>query len=200
MFGELEQLRLGDHIALFYRSKAEQFACAIPYMRIGLGRNERCIYIAEENSVAEIRRCFHEAGVNVPNEEARGALSIVTKDDTYLRHSVFEADKMVEDFHSEAEMSLEKGFSGFRAAGEMSWALDLPSTLPRLIDYEEQLHLRWPAKLTGLCQYNESLFPPHVIESLIQRHKIIIRNGRIIRRVVTVPFSPLLPGPELACA
>jgi hypothetical protein len=45
VFDVLEQLQLGDHAALFYQSKADQLACALPYIAIGLKRNERCVYL-----------------------------------------------------------------------------------------------------------------------------------------------------------
>jgi hypothetical protein len=88
---------------------------------------------------------------------------------------------MVADLHSEVKYSLEHGFCGFRASGEMSWALDLPSALSRLLEYEQKLHKRWPAEFGGICQYNETLFSLELVEKMIRLHPIIIRGGRIIR-------------------
>jgi len=57
---------------------------------------------------------------------------------------------MVSDLNNEVKHSLEHGFTGLRASGEMSWALDLPSALARLIEYEERLQATWPAEF-GAC-------------------------------------------------
>jgi hypothetical protein len=37
----LSQLRPGDHAALFYRNRAEQFEVVVPFIQLGLERNER---------------------------------------------------------------------------------------------------------------------------------------------------------------
>ena len=47
----LSQLRPGDHAALFYRNRAERFEVVVPFIQLGLERNERCLYVADENSV-----------------------------------------------------------------------------------------------------------------------------------------------------
>ena len=39
----MENLRAGDHAALFYRTRAEQFAVIVPFVTIGLERGERCL-------------------------------------------------------------------------------------------------------------------------------------------------------------
>ena len=133
---------MGDHAALFYQTKDDQLACALPYIAIGLKRNERCVYIAVDNSVSEIARGLERIGVNVLEDQGKDALRIVTKNDTYLRHGLFEPDKMIQDFHAEVKRVIEDGFEGLRASGEMSWALDLPSAMARVIEYEEKLHAR----------------------------------------------------------
>ena len=45
-----------DHFALVYESQEEQFAAAIPFIRQGLERGERCLYISYENSREEVSR------------------------------------------------------------------------------------------------------------------------------------------------
>jgi hypothetical protein len=177
----IEQLRAGDHIALFYKSKGEQFACAIPYLQIGLERGERCLYIADDNSVALVRRRLQEAGVDVDGAERSGALQVVTKHETYLRHGIFEPAKMIGDLRREVEESLAAGFTALRASGEMTWALDLPSSLARLMEYEADLHAQLPEKFLGLCQYDESRFPENVISGMIEIHPIVIARGQLVR-------------------
>jgi hypothetical protein len=178
----IEQLKLGDHVAFFFKTNEERLSHAIPYLIHGLHKNERCLYIADENTVFEILVRLRNAGVDVNAAQRRGALAVLTKRETYLRHGPFEPEKMIADIHNEVKYSLEHGFRGFRASGEMSWALDLPSALARLIEYEEQLQKLWPAEFGGLCQYNEALFSPELIEKMISLHSIILRGGKITRR------------------
>jgi hypothetical protein len=129
-----------------------------------------------------IYRELANAGVDVDAEQKRGDWSVVTKRETYLRYGVFEPEKMIPDLNSEVKYSLEHGFKGFRASGEMFWALDLPSALARLIECEEKLQSAWPKEFGGLCQYDESRFPKELIVRMKRLHSVYVRNGTIIRR------------------
>jgi len=179
-----EELGLGDHVAFFFKSNAERLAFVIPFMSKGIQNRERCVYITAENSTADILAHFKEAGVDIDAATARGALRVVSKDDTYLRHGIFEPEKMIADLDREVRTAVDDGFAGLRVTGEMSWALDLPSALSQLCEYEEELRRRWPAQLGGLCQYDESIFPADVVERMADCHWVVVRDGNIIRHPV----------------
>ena len=179
-----ENLRLGDHVAFFFKGNAERLGFVIPYMIRGLENLERCVYIAHENTLTNIRTEFQEAGIDVDAAASSGALSIVTTHDTYLRHGIFEPDRMIADLDRDVKFALQLGFSGLRVTGEMSWALDLPYTLNRLCEYEQELCRRWPTQLGGLCQYDESLFSAQVVEKMVGCHCVAVRDGNIIRHHV----------------
>jgi two-component system, chemotaxis family, sensor kinase Cph1 len=176
-----EAVGLGDHVAFFFKNNAERLAFVIPYMVQGLQNHERCIYIAHENSPKDILAEFKDAGVDTDAATASGALSVVTTEDAYLRHGIFEPEKMIADLDRDVRFALQNGFSGLRVTGEMSWALDLPSALKRLCEYEQELCRRWPARLGGLCQYNASLFPTDVVERMVGCHCVVVRDGNLTR-------------------
>lgn len=65
-FGEMiDQLKLGDHVAFFFKTNEERLSMAISYIKIGLERNERCLYIADDNCVFDILLALQNAGVDV---------------------------------------------------------------------------------------------------------------------------------------
>lgn len=177
-----EELKLGDHAAFFFKEQAERLSFVIPYILKGLQNHERCVYIADENTVPQILAQFRWAGVDVHDATARGALSVITQHDSYLRHGVFEPQKMIADLDGDVKLALQSGFSGLRVTGEMSWALDLPFALNHLCEYEKELGHRWPRRLAGLCQYNESRFPEDVVEHMAACHCIVVRDGTVVRR------------------
>ncbi|MEK7949346.1 MEDS domain-containing protein [Luteolibacter soli] len=177
----MENLRGGDHAALFYRTRAEQLAVVVPFVAIGLKRGERCLYIAEENCVATIIDELEKGGVDVAAAQKSGALTISTKHDTYLRHGIFEPAKMTADLMHEVTESIRLGYTAFRATGEMSWALTLPSALAELSDYETRLHAQFPGQFVGLCQYDERSFSPRVIADMIRIHPIVIARGKLMQ-------------------
>jgi hypothetical protein len=186
-----EQLRLNDSVAFFFKSNEERLSFVIPYMIAGFRNNERCVYIAVENTVPEILAEFKKADIDIDAATASGALSVVTKHDTYLRNGIFDPARMIADLDGSVRFALQQGFFGLRITGEMSWALDLPSALTRLCEYEQELYRHWPSQLTGLCQYNETLFPRDVIEKIANCHAAVVRDGKIVRNPRHMPAEKL---------
>lgn len=176
-----QQLGVGDHVAYFFKRNDERLSFVIPYMTVGLRNNERCVYVADENTVPGIWAEFKKAGIDIDAASANGALSVVTKHDTYLRNGIFDPERMITDLDEDVKYALQQGFSGLRISGEMSWALDLPSAMGRLCEYEQELYKHWPAQLAGLCQYNETSFPDDVIEKMAKCHCTVVRDGNIVR-------------------
>ena len=47
-------LGLHEHLCLIYDTREEQFAAALPYLKIGLERGEKCLYVVDENTAAAV--------------------------------------------------------------------------------------------------------------------------------------------------
>jgi hypothetical protein len=121
---QLTGLKQGDHICPIYENATEQMAVAIPFLKEGLVRGERCLYIADDQTALQITQALEAASVDVAHEQARGALSILTKRETYLKSGdEFDPQAMI-DFLRQAEVqAIADGFSGLRVLGEMTWVL-----------------------------------------------------------------------------
>ncbi|MES2594199.1 MAG: MEDS domain-containing protein [Verrucomicrobiota bacterium] len=194
----IENLRGGHHAALFYRTRAEQFAVMVPFVAIGLKRGERCLYIAEDNSVALVIAELEKGGVDVSAAQKSGALTISTKSHTYLRHGIFEPEKMASGLADEVQEALRLGYTGLRASGEMAWALSHPTALAQLSDYETRLHAQFPNQLTGICQYDERGFSERVIADMIRIHPFVVARGRLLQNSFHQPgATPETLLPEL---
>ena len=200
------RIQPGDHVALIYRTRAEQLSWVCEYIGEGLERDERCFYIAHENSVPSILAALSKSGIPAEAAEQTGALKILTRDQSYLRHGIFAPEQMIADLKTEINTALNDGFTGLRASGEMTWALDIPEALAKVREYEVALHRNFGPRLTGLCQYDENRFDPELLSDVIRLHPKVIANGRIAnnpyhrspeqlveRRWPTIT-STLLPG------
>jgi hypothetical protein len=183
----INELRTGDLVALFYKTRAEQFKFVVPYIAAGLASNQRCLYIADDTPVALIFKKLEAAGIDVEAARRRGALDVLTKHETYLRNGNFEAEKMISDLELDAYATIAKGFSGLRGSGDMSWALDNVSNLAKMIEYQEKLFQRFPPNFLAMCQYDETRFPSDVLKRMAQVHSVIIHDGVTTR--VTQPRS-----------
>jgi len=183
----MSRLGEGDHAALFYRNRSEQFAAVIPYIEIGLSRNERCLYIAGDNSVPMVIDAMQAAGIDVVGAQRRGQLTVATPEQTYLKNGVFEPEKMVEGLQEEIQLSLAQGFSAFRGTGELGWAVGLPTALVRLYEYERLLDSSVASRFVALCQYNESLFHGDIVARMLRIHPMVVTRNRLIQNPYYVP-------------
>ena len=184
----------GDHVALIFKTRNEQFHWVCSYMRDGLERNERCLYIAHENSVPSVLNRLERAGIDTQAAQRRRALEIFTREQSYLKYGIFEPSKMIADLKREVDAAIADGFTGLRASGEMTWALDMPEALGQLREYEMQLHRNFGPRLTGLCQYDQTRFEPQLLSDVIRIHPKLIANGRVLSNPFQRPLAEIEQG------
>jgi signal transduction histidine kinase len=177
-----------DHLCSVYETQAEQFSIAVPFMKIGLERNEKCVYIADSDVLPSVRDAMHAGGINVDEAVRSGALTLTTKEQTYLRRGCFDPDWMFTFWEEAAEKAKTEGFTALRGTGETEWVLRGGPGLERWTEYESRLtDMLADANCLALCQYNWRLFPPELILDLIRTHPIVVYRGVVCRNFYYVP-------------
>src|SRR6266850_2077362 len=78
--------RNGDHVCTLFASRGEQIGAAVEFIRGGLARGERCLYICCEQTPEEFREELRRAGIDADAEEARNALEVITKAEGHLNY------------------------------------------------------------------------------------------------------------------
>ena len=94
LIAALEQLGPHDHFCSIYENREEHYGVAIAFMQIGLDRGEKCIYIADDGMVGDVRQAMESEGIDVERATASKALVLATKEQAYLRHGSFNPDWM----------------------------------------------------------------------------------------------------------
>src|SRR4051812_26727460 len=105
----LGELRHGDHLCLVYDGPDDQMAAAVPFIAGGLSAGECCVYVADDRTPAEVAAALAAAGVDVAEEQRRGALRLLTGHDTDLDPAA-----MIDFLSRAVEQALAEGFAGFR--------------------------------------------------------------------------------------
>src|SRR5258708_39599786 len=90
----LGQLGPHDHQSLIYEIPEDRFAVAIPFIRIGLDRGDKCVYIADDGTEAALRDAMSAQGIGVERAIATGSLVLATKDSAFLKHGSFDPEWM----------------------------------------------------------------------------------------------------------
>ena len=188
----LLDLRLGDHICYIYETK-EQMDAIAPFILQGLEKNQQCIYIADDNSVAAVKLALEKRDVDVSAFVSSGKLNIMTKVESYVREGYFDPDRMIDLLRKSMEIAIGKGYEGLRVTGEMTWALGKQRGGERLIEYEAKLNYFFPRNSAlAVCQYNATRFPPEVLLDVIKVHPLVIYGDFVCRNFYYVPPDEFL--------
>jgi len=171
----------GDHVCTLFSSREEQVNAAIDYIRGGLARGERCLYVCGEQTPDEFRAELRDAGIETDVEEKRGALILITKREGHLKGGSFKASRMIDMLTGAVADALKAGFAGLCAAGDMTWLLDEAPGSHEIVEYEALLnHFYSSNRALGLCQYNRNRLPAKILDTCMATHRHIRVEGPMI--------------------
>lgn len=192
----VEGLGFHDHLCLIYETQEEQFAAVVPFMRVGLERGEKCVYVADENTSDEVLEQMEKGGVDVARALETGAFRVLTKKDAYLKQGFFDPDWMINFLKETTDAAKAEGYAGLRVTGEMTWMLGGDQGSDRLIEYEAKLNYFFPENdALAICQYNIGRFSPEIIMDVIRTHPLVIYRGQVCRNLYYIsPEEMLLPN------
>ncbi|NKE71136.1 MEDS domain-containing protein [Candidatus Manganitrophus noduliformans] len=183
----IEQTAPHDHLCLLYETPQEQLAAAISFIRIGLQRGERCVYLVDHNA-ATVTGAMRQEGIDVDAAVRSCALIIAEKQEAYLMEGYFDPDKMISFLEQTLHSSEKAGFPALRVTGEMTWALGGDPGTKRLIEYEAKLNRFFSKKnVSAICQYDRKRFSPEVLLDVIRTHPKVISGGVVCRNHYYVP-------------
>jgi hypothetical protein len=113
----IEDLGPGDHLCCLYQTEEEHRAVLTPFLRQGLERGEKVVYIVDAHTAETILGYLRDDGMDVQPYLARGQLALLTPEDAYLRPGVFDPDAMVALLRAETEQALTEGYARHRRDG-----------------------------------------------------------------------------------
>ena len=170
----------GDHVCTLFSSREEQVNAAVDYIRGGLSRGERCLYVCGEQTPDEFRAELRGASIDPAAEEKRGALLLITKRE-HLKGGSFKASRMIETLAGAVADALKAGFAGLCAAGDMTWLLDEAPGSREIVEYEALLnHFYASNQALGLCQYNRNRLPAKFLDTCLATHRHIRVAGPML--------------------
>jgi signal transduction histidine kinase len=195
----LEQVTPHDHLSLVYERPEDHYAVSIPFIRIGLERGEKCIYIADDGTEVLVRDAMAAQGIDVEQAMATQKLVLETKEGAYLKHGAFDPERMPRFWKNATTEAAQQGFSALRATGETEWLVGGVKGVDRWVEYESRL----TQVLAGLncfvlCQYNLKLLPPDLVLDVIRTHPTIIYRGVICPNMYYVPPDEFLGNNQTA--
>lgn len=189
------KIGLHEHLCLVYETQEEQFSAALPFIKIGLERGEKCLYIADTNASATLVNAMRTHGVDVDAAMRQGGLTITDRE-IYPLHDGFDPGRMIEILARAERVARSAGFSALRVAGEMTWVSRTDPRPERLIEFEAKVNnLVRDHNILGICQYDRRAFPPEVVLKILCTHPTVVYGDLICKNPYYVPPEEFLkPG------
>jgi len=167
----------GSHFCHFFSKKKDLVHALLSYFQAGLKNNERCLWITSDplrsaEAKTELQRV-------IPNlEELLGKQQLVIRDaEEWYPSSVSADGDGTGQLLREEQRSLEMGYAGLRASGNLSFLKE--EQWPVFLKYERELNQVFRTrKIIGLCSYDiRSCTANHIFEVVRSHHFTVDRVG-----------------------
>ena len=172
----IDRMQPGDHYCGIFRTDEDHRAIIADFIRAGVARNEKVLYILNVTTVDQLTATLSSVGIDVEGLLAKGQLVLVTAKETYLKDGQFDPDRMIKALGEETDKALAEGYSALRGTGEMTWALAGEPGSERLVEYEARVNefLQTNKKFYGLCQYDRRRFDSEMLLDILHTHPNVV--------------------------
>ena len=169
----------GDHVVFIYENKAELLAFTAPFIKDGLAKGERCLYLVAGSSPAEVGEALSAAGVRINREIKRGAFVVMTAGE-FFGPPPFDAVRATQRVLQAQTEAAADGFAGLRLVGDWAWTLAKSLGVAELGEFEALLESAiGPGRLTVACAYRKDHYDPAALQKLVRLHAKVIASDHI---------------------
>ena len=185
--GDIDALDTCEHIALFYTSREERFATVAPFVRQGIARGERVMYVLDELTSVEILAELRGGTVDVDAAVESGQLTFHTLEETYLEPGRFDADHML-TVYADAIEEAKADYPGLRVTANTNFILDDHATMADFMAYESRVNELFHGEdCIALCHYDCERIPPQTLVDVIRTHPHIVYDGVVCHNFYYTP-------------
>jgi signal transduction histidine kinase len=195
----LEDVKPGDHLCLIGEDDAATLAIAARFLRLGLERGEKCLYVLDVEARPDALDALARAGIDVAAALTDKQLALVASKTAHERGAASDAYRMFTFWKRTARTSWREGYAAMRVVGDLNWYSCNRAGGRDRIAYEYRLtQLAQDFNCIFLCQYCRRRVPEGIMASLIRVHPIVIHRGTVCRNIYHAPWEE--SGPSTAPA
>jgi hypothetical protein len=175
----LSALGGAGHLCFPYESEEEKRETVVRFVRDGLLRHERCLYIGSPADQAALLAALGAAGVPAARAQERGALVFATQAETYRRAGRFDPDDALTVMEELTDRALADGYAGLRGTGEASGPV--PDDLWRdAVRYEALLNERLGRRpFLALCRFPIGETRADRVRDVLRTHPHALVRGEV---------------------
>ena len=169
----IQNFLLCDHNVYFYASPEEKHNLLFSNLKAGLDKGYSALYIASGENIEQVQVEMRKFGLKLDDPMK---LRIVTSRQFYTPDGEFHANRVVEQFRSIVDESLERGFEGLHISGDVADIFDYLAKngmTEAWLAYEKAWGRTIKLPIVVICAYSTDqikLNAPAFLQ-LIQAHK-----------------------------
>jgi hypothetical protein len=169
----------GTHFCNFYATKTDLVEVLAPYFKAGLENKEFCIWVLSEPvTEPEAWNALREAIPELDEYRADGSIEIFHAREWYLKHGIFDMERVSRAWNDKLNRALDRGYEGMRVSGDTAW---LERKDWSSLCYHERVlnDSVVDQKMTVLCTYPMATNGAADLLDVISTHQfaVAMRNG-----------------------
>jgi PAS domain S-box-containing protein len=179
---QIDTLRQGDHIILFYSSSEELLVSVMPFIKDGLDHGERVVYISEPEGRGQVLEKLKRFNIEKYIQKGSFKFSDPEKD---IREALRKTGLLIEE-------SLSSGYTGLRIAIDVySVYKDMsPSEILRFETRLDEFYAQ--SRCIALCLFDTRKFTPELLLSIFVSHPIVMIGTEIHENISYPPPREML--------
>ena len=174
---------IGAHVCAMHENPNGVLGTIADSFMVGLDQNERCAYVASEESSATVREILEEGGVDVSAAEEKGELVFITDREPLLKDGEeFDPQHLMDVIKDLFGSTLEAGYNGLRLSADVPWIARDTAGADRMMEFEalaDDITNVPGTPLLAICQYRLSHLDPEDSLEILERHPLTLIGGQI---------------------
>jgi len=112
----------GTHFCNFYATKTDLVEMLVPYFKAGLENKEFCIWVLSKPvTEPEAWNALRETIPELDEYLADGSIEIFHAREWYLKHGIFDMERVIRAWNDKLSRALDRGYEGMRVSGNTTW-------------------------------------------------------------------------------
>jgi signal transduction histidine kinase len=170
----IDSVPWGTHMCGFYGTRQDLTSILAPYFAAGIQEDEFCILVTSDPlSVDEAKTELRHAIPDLDQYLDANQIEIWDYRDWYLKGGRFDADRVFGQWFEKEKKATERGYQGFRAAGNLTWLEK--KDWPDFMAYEAEVNRSVSSRrMVGLCTYCTESCEPDAVLDVIRHHQFTL--------------------------
>ncbi len=174
----VQDILMHDHTCLIFKNQTEFFHCAIPFLRDGINKNEKCLLVLDditrEDAIRYFKYIFKDEIFNL--QKVLSYITIESFKNLYFPDNKFNLERNLKMYLTAVKKAVtEEGFTGVRVFAEVSSTLQNRINLEEFYLYEAEVDKCFKNnKFLAVCAYNKKLFSDEYVSQIINVHPVEI--------------------------